>query len=140
VELQGLLEPIAVTLSPRQEENLRNGMGTLTKFGFEIDHFGSRTYLVRSMPAVVRAADPARLVMELVDTLTAGQDAPAWENRIAQSVACHGAIKAGQPLSHEEMRELIRELEHTRRPYTCPHGRPAIIHMNSRQLERQFGR
>jgi DNA mismatch repair protein MutL len=95
---------------------------------------------VRAVPAVVKRADPTRLLAELVDGLTGGGTSPSWEEKISQSLACHGAVKAGDALTHEEMRELVRELEMTRRPYTCPHGRPAIVHMDSRQLEKQFGR
>jgi len=140
VEVQGLLEPAAVNLSPRQEELLRNGAETLRRFGFDIEPFGPRSWLVRAVPVVIRHADPTAVVSELVDSLSAGRAIPAWEERIAQSLACHGAVKAGDPLSHEEMRGLVRELETTRRPYTCPHGRPAIVHIDSKQLAKQFGR
>ncbi|MEW6141570.1 MAG: DNA mismatch repair endonuclease MutL [Chloroflexota bacterium] len=140
VEVQGLLEPATVNLSPRQEELLKNGVETLRRFGFDIEPFGPRSFLVRAVPGVVRRADPTAVISELVDGLSAGETSPAWEERISQSLACHGAIKAGDPLSHEEMRGLVRELEMTRRPYTCPHGRPAIVHMDSRQLAKQFGR
>jgi DNA mismatch repair protein MutL len=140
VEVQGLLEPATVNLSPRQDELLRNGAAVLKSFGFDIEPFGPRSCLVRAVPAVVKRADPTRLLAELVDGLTGGGTSPSWEEKISQSLACHGAVKAGDALTHEEMRELVRELEMTRRPYTCPHGRPAIVHMDSRQLEKQFGR
>ncbi len=113
---------------------------TLARFGFAIEPFGPRTCLVRTVPAVARSADPAATLLELLDTLAGGTASPEWETRIEEGLACHGAIKAGQPLSHDEMREVVRLLEQTRRPYTCPHGRPAIVHMDSRQLQRQFGR
>jgi len=140
VEVQGLLEPVTVSLSPRQEELLKNNVETLKRFGFDIEPFGSRCWLVRSVPEVVRRADPTAVVSELADGLGDGDTAPSWEERIARSLACHGAIKAGDTLSHEEMRQLVRELEMARRPYTCPHGRPAIVHIDSRQLAKQFGR
>ncbi|MDO8635622.1 MAG: hypothetical protein Q7R34_05160, partial [Dehalococcoidia bacterium] len=56
------------------------------------------------------------------------------------SLACHGAVKAGQVLSHEEMRELIRLLEKAAMPRTCPHGRPTMVHLSASQLEKEFGR
>jgi len=55
-------------------------------------------------------------------------------------MACHSAVKAGQILSNDEMRELIRQLEQTATPHTCPHGRPTVIHLSSQQLEKEFGR
>lgn len=140
VEVQGLLGPATVTLSPRQEELFKNSIEMLKQLGFDIEPFGPRSYLIRAVPAVVRHADPTAVVTELVDSLSTGDVGPAWEERASQSLACHGAIKAGDPLSQEEMRVLVRELELTRRPYTCPHGRPAIVHINSKQLAKQFGR
>jgi DNA mismatch repair protein MutL len=61
-------------------------------------------------------------------------------DRVAMSLACHGAIRAGQTLSQEEMRELVRLLEASEAPHTCPHGRPTMIHMTAEALARQFGR
>jgi DNA mismatch repair protein MutL len=140
VETQGLLEPAAVPLNPKQEEALARGGETLARFGFAIEPFGPRTCLVRTVPAVARSADPAATLLELLDSLVGGTASPEWETRIEEGLACHGAIKAGQALSHDEMRELVRQLEQTHRPYTCPHGRPAIVHLDSKQLARQFGR
>ena len=62
------------------------------------------------------------------------------EEKLAQSLACHSAVKAGDSLTGEEMRELIRQLEQTTQPKTCPHGRPTMIHLSSQQLQREFGR
>ncbi len=56
------------------------------------------------------------------------------------SIACHGAIKAGQSLSDDEMMSLVRQLEQTANPHTCPHGRPTVIKLSATQLEREFGR
>ena len=64
----------------------------------------------------------------------------SWEERAAYSVACHGSIRAGKTLVHEEMLELIRQLEACQQPNTCPHGRPTMIQLSLSQLEREFGR
>jgi len=76
----------------------------------------------------------------LLDNLTSRENSSPWEERIAQSLACHSAIKAGQQLSNDEMRELIKQLEEAQQPRTCPHGRPTMIHLSSHQLEKEFGR
>jgi DNA mismatch repair protein MutL len=62
------------------------------------------------------------------------------EEKIVASIACHGAIKAGQTLTEDEMRMLVRQLEQTTNPHTCPHGRPTVIKLSAAQLEREFGR
>ncbi len=61
-------------------------------------------------------------------------------DRVAMSLACHGAIRAGKTLTQEEMRELVTQLEGSEAPNTCPHGRPTMIHMSAELLARQFGR
>ena len=61
-------------------------------------------------------------------------------DRVAMSLACHGAIQAGKTLSNEEMRDLVRQLEETASPNTCPHGRPTMVHMSGDLLAREFGR
>jgi DNA mismatch repair protein MutL len=140
VELQGLLEPLTVELSPRQEEILRNRQELLAEFGLNMEHFGGRSYLLRAVPAVMKGGDLAEAVRALLDSLASGEDRLRREERIAYSIACHGAVKAGDPLTPEEMRELIRQLEDTQQPMSCPHGRPTMIHLSSRQLEKEFGR
>jgi len=140
VEVQGLLQPITIEFSPREEETLRVSKEFLAEFGFAIEPFGNRSYLIRAIPALVARANIIEIVSALLDSLTSKESLNPWEEKIAQSLACHGAIRAGQQLSNEEMRELIKQLEQTKQPRTCPHGRPTMIHLNSHQLEKEFGR
>jgi DNA mismatch repair protein MutL len=140
VDVQPLLEPLAVELSLKQEETLRTGGELLAQFGFGIEPFGDRTYLVRAVPAMLAGKGIADAVKEALDSL---DDEAAGANegeRIARSVACHGSVRAGQVLSLDEMRELIRQLEKSTSPRTCPHGRPTMIHLSAGLLEREFGR
>jgi DNA mismatch repair protein MutL len=140
VEIQGLLEPLTLELTPKQEEVLKTKGELLSDFGFTLEHFGGRSYLLKAVPAVAVDGDLAAAVTEMLDSI-AGEAEPAKrDEKIAQSVACHSAVKAGHTLSAEEMRELIKQLEQTRQPRTCPHGRPTMIHLSSHQLEKEFGR
>ena len=139
IEVQGLLEPVPFEVSPRQDEVLKTGYRQLTESGFSLEPFGERTYLVRAIPALLDQKDWPGMVRELLDTATEGEGSN-WGEDIAVSLACHSAVRAGQALSDEEMRELIRQLEQAKMPRTCPHGRPTVIHLSSRQLERDFGR
>jgi DNA mismatch repair protein MutL len=140
IEVQGLLEPLNVELSPKQEEVLKTKGELLGEFGFNLEPFGVRSYLLRAVPAIIKEGSPAEAVTTLLDSLAAEGERSKREENIAQSLACHSAIKAGQPLNAEEMRELIKQLEQTNQPRTCPHGRPTMIHLSSRQLEKEFGR
>jgi DNA mismatch repair protein MutL len=109
----------------------------LAGFGFELEPFGNNTYLVRAAPAGLDVKGCLATIRELLDSPPEGK---SWTERIAVSIACHGAVKAGQVLSDSEMRELVRELEQTSTPHTCPHGRPTMIHLNLSQLEKDFKR
>ncbi|MCL0088566.1 DNA mismatch repair protein MutL, partial [Dehalococcoidia bacterium] len=83
--------------------------------------------------------DITRVLAEILDSLGGLQESE-WQESIAVSLACHGAIPAGQSLSLQEMEELVHQLEQTQSPRTCPHGRPTMIHLSASQLEREFGR
>ena len=140
VEVQGLLEPLTMELSPTEEETLKSKKEALTEFGFTIEPFGIRSCLIRAVPALITKANIIEAVSTLLDNLANKQNPTPWEEKIAESLACHSAIRAGQQLSNEEMRELIRQLEQAHQPRTCPHGRPTMIHLSLHQLEKEFGR
>jgi len=140
VEVQGLLQPITIEFSPREEETLKASKEFLAEFGFAIEPFGDRSYLIRTIPALMARANIIEIITALLDSLASKESLNPWEEKIAQSLACHGAIRAGQQLDNEEMRELIKQLEQTKQPRACPHGRPTMIHLSSHQLEKEFGR
>ena len=138
VEVQGLLEPATLEVSPKQDEVLKSHYQDLADFGFSMEPFGTRTYLVRAVPRWLNSADWAGALRELLDS---GEDKGDWVEKVAIAIACHsGAVRAGQMLSHDEMRELVRQLERAALPHTCPHGRPTVIQLSSGQLRREFGR
>jgi DNA mismatch repair protein MutL len=140
IEVQGLLEPINLELSPKQEEVLKKKAELLGDFGFSLEPFGARSYLLRAVPAIMREGNLAEAISTLLDSIAIEEEPSKRDEKIAQSVACHSAVKAGHSLNPEEMRELIKQLEQTKQPRTCPHGRPTMIHLSSRQLEKEFGR
>jgi DNA mismatch repair protein MutL len=135
-----LLQPATIEFSPREEETLKASREFLTEFGFAIEPFGNRSYLIRAIPALVARANTIEIVSALLEALAGTVGLNRWEEKIAQSLACHGAIRAGQQLTSEEMTELAKQLEQTRQPRACPHGRPTMIHFSSHQLEKEFGR
>ncbi|MBA7661393.1 DNA mismatch repair protein MutL [subsurface metagenome] len=137
IEVQGLLEPATFEVSLQQEEVLKSHYKDLAEFGFSIEPFGEKTFLVRAVPALLSGKDWAGMVRELSDS---GGDGGDWVEKIAISIACHSAVKAGQVLADDEMRELVRQLEQVAIPHTCPHGRPTMIHLNLGQLGKEFGR
>jgi DNA mismatch repair protein MutL len=139
VEVQGLLEPVPFEVTPQQDEALRAGYRQLSDSGFSIEPFGDRTYLVRAIPALLDRKGWADMVRELLDNAIEGK-VTDWADGIAITLACHSAVRAGKVLSHDEMRGLLQQLEQSEMPRTCPHGRPTVLHLSSRQLEREFRR
>jgi DNA mismatch repair protein MutL len=139
IEVQGLLEPVTIEVSPGQNEVLKSHYAGLKEFGFTIEPFGERTFLVRAVPALLNDKDWSAVLRELMDLL-GGEGKGDWQESLAISMACHGAVRAGQALTDDEMRELLRQLEQVTSPRTCPHGRPTMIHLSSDQLKREFGR
>ncbi len=140
VEVQGLLEPATVELSLHQEAVWRESADELAGLGFTLEPFGGRTYLLRSVPAVLAGREAGRTLLELLDLLGRDDGPSDRSERVAASLACHAAVRAGQSLSAEEMRELIQSLEKCDLPRTCPHGRPTMIHVSADALAKQFGR
>lgn len=140
VEVQGSLEPITIELNPREEEILRANKDMLAQFGFDIEPFGDKSYLIRTIPALATRANLDEVMSAVLSDLDSKDEVTSWEEKIAQSLACHSAIRAGQQLSNEEMLALIRQLEQANQPRTCPHGRPTMIQLTSYQLEKEFGR
>ncbi len=140
VDAQGLLEPVTVELTPRQRALLSEMAAELSEQGFALESFGEDAYLVRSVPAVLKDKDVAATVIEFVDVLAREEATDNRRQRVAMSLACHAAIRAGQSLSQEEMRELLRQLEATENPRHCPHGRPTMIHISADSLAREFRR
>jgi DNA mismatch repair protein MutL len=137
---QGLLEPVPVELSAAQQALVQEMAEALEGQGFSLEPFGERTYLVRAVPAVLKEKDVAQAVLEFLDILGREDAIADRRERVATSLACHNAIRAGQTLSGEEMRELLHQLEETEMPRTCPHGRPTMIHLSADALARQFRR
>ncbi|MFH1087140.1 MAG: DNA mismatch repair endonuclease MutL [Chloroflexota bacterium] len=139
LESQALLEPVTIEVSAMQDKVLRDNAPLLTQFGFLLEVFGAGSYLIRGVPAVLHSADPADTLREVMDAL-AGNKSPEITHAVASSMACHGAVRAGQRLSGEEMSELLIRLEKAEHPHICPHGRPAVVYVGVRELEKHFSR
>jgi DNA mismatch repair protein MutL len=138
-ETQGLLEPVTMDFTPTESAILSGLLATLTALGFSLEPFGGHTYLLRAVPSTMELTDVASQVRDIVQDLSQGPRTDL-SNRALEAVACHGAVRAGKQLTHEEMRALVRQLEQTSQPRTCPHGRPTVLHFSQVQLEKLFSR
>jgi DNA mismatch repair protein MutL len=140
---QRLLLPETIEVSVRDAQFLRELMPTLNRLGVGLSEFGERTFLLDGLPPFVKASEPRRFVLELIDQLrAAGQGVNAvrlGEDVIAKTV-CRHAVKANDALAGAELENLINDLRTCDMPYTCPHGRPTILEMSFRELDKKFGR
>jgi DNA mismatch repair protein MutL len=140
---QRLLLPETIELPPRDAQFVREQLPALTRLGVGLSEFGERTFLLDALPPFVHAAHPRQFVFDLLDELkAAGQDVNALrlgEQTIAKTV-CRHAVKAHDPLAGPELEQLLQDLRQCAMPYTCPHGRPTLIEMSFRELEKKFGR
>jgi DNA mismatch repair protein MutL len=140
VTSQTLLEPALVELTPKQMEAIDVNADLLSRAGFDLEPFGPGACLVRSLPSAGAKTKVGELVTEVLTELENLAEPEAARERALAALACKAAVKAGASLDVEEMRELVAQLEGTKRPATCPHGRPTMIHLSHSQLEREFGR
>ncbi|MBT8477279.1 MAG: DNA mismatch repair endonuclease MutL, partial [Gemmatimonadetes bacterium] len=143
-ESQRLLFPLTLRLAPAEFAAVEELGGLLRAVGFEVDAFGDRTVIVHAAPNPHPYFDAEACFRDMVAELTHGSDlvnsARNQHERIAKSMACKGAIKAGQPLSRAEMEELVDRLFATELPSHDVHGRPTILRLTMEELARRFGR
>jgi len=137
---QDLLEPRVVELAPRLAELVEEHLDELARVGLILAPFGSGTVLVRAVPPHLVSGDVVAALTELVEAAEEGGEAFSWLDQALVTLSCHTAIRAGQTLSLDEMRDLVRSLERCDLPHTCPHGRPTLVQMTRAQLEREFAR
>jgi DNA mismatch repair protein MutL len=143
-EAQRLLFPVTLRLSPAEAAAVEELAGLLRRIGFEIEPFGERTFILHASPQPHPRFDAESCLRAMIEELTEGSplvdSARNQHERIAKSMACKGAIKAGQPLSSQEMNELFDRLFATELPGHDVHGRPTIIRLSIEELDRRFRR
>jgi len=142
-ESQQLLVPETFDLTPAQAAVFDDLVPELEKYGFELMRLSGRTVAIRAVPADLPGSEARNMLAELLETVDAEKKSTAREtlrDEIAASLACHAAIKVNMPLAPEKMRWLIDRLLQTSSPTTCPHGRPVILRLKTRDILKGFHR
>jgi DNA mismatch repair protein MutL len=140
---QQLLFPVLVDLSRDQFELFLELGPWLKQLGWEVRPLGAHTVVIQGTPSGLKAERPGQMLQDVLDGVAeeVARDAPPdLSERLARSFACHAAVKAGDDLSQEEMRELLDRLFATSLPHGDPHGRPTFVRMDLEDLHRRFGR
>ncbi|MCD6209811.1 MAG: DNA mismatch repair endonuclease MutL [Methanophagales archaeon] len=141
IEKQALLRPYVPELSPNQLLLLRESEQVLRDMGFDIEPLSDGSYIIRAIPVVFHGMVHEDELMEIIQRLIG--DRSRVEERIKlvfATAACKASIKAGEKLSYESMRAIVEELKKTKIPYTCPHGRPTMIRLSRKDIEKRFKR
>ena len=142
-ESQQLLVPETFDLTPAQAAVFDDLVPELEKYGFELMRLSGRTVAIKAVPADLPGSEARNMLAELLETVDAEKKSSAREtlrDEIAASLACHAAIKVNMPLAPEKMRWLIDRLLQTSSPTTCPHGRPVILRLRTRDILKGFHR
>lgn len=143
VERQILLLPFTVEVSHEASALIEQKLALFASLGFEVEHFGGNSFILRTLPALLKYAEPRRFFLDVVDDLVALgkiKDPGQLNEKMITIMACRGAIKAGAKLKEEEIASLFQSLNETQSPHFCPHGRPTLIKLSLSELERRFKR
>lgn len=142
LEKQQLLVPEPVDLSPSEKAAVLEQRDVLAKLGVDVEPFGGDTVLVSSYPAMLRKARPAEVLMGVLESLTSGRPLAARDlvDELLHMMSCKAAVKAGDPLTPEEIDALLEQRHLATDAHHCPHGRPTALVLTKAELDRQFMR
>ena len=143
LESQRLLAPMVIELSAAQRQAILQQTAVLDRFGLEVAEFGGDSLVLSAVPALLDPREAEAAVRAVAEDLEGAAGASRVEDalrRIAATMACHAAVKANYPLTAEKMRFILAELQRTAYSSVCPHGRPVVLRITRRELEKNFGR
>ena len=142
IESQPFLIPLKLELSLKEGRIVLKNIEQFAKMGLELEHFGGNTFLLRSVPSILVNVDWTNFIHDLMPLLEEERDLTRDKalDKLLTMMACHGAVRAGQRLSHREMAQLLRQLEEAELSTNCPHGRPVLKKFSYGEIEKMFKR
>ena len=138
---QTLLFPETLEFSADEFSVLLDILPNLNKLGFRMQEFGKNTVMVEAIPSEMVWGNEKTIIRDIMDSyLENKKKYSSWQEGLAASYSCHAAVKAGDPLTIQEMQALVNRLFATNHPYYCPHGRPIIVQLSIEELDKRFER
>lgn len=139
---QRISPPIVMTLDARESEMLEKYRPQIEQFGYEVEHFGGKEYMISAIPDNLFNIDMKDLFIEMLDDFSnsTGRQTPDIITEKVASMSCKAAVKGNDKLTLPEINKLIDDLLSLDNPYNCPHGRPTIISMSKYEIEKKFKR
>ncbi|MCG3253435.1 MAG: hypothetical protein KAX09_06270, partial [Candidatus Heimdallarchaeota archaeon] len=144
IQIQELLQPITFQLTKDQIAFMSDYLPQLKKMGIEFEVFGGDTYILRRLPVIMDLlktdADIQNFIDEMKKEVVSLKDVSDRIDLIIKTMACHSVIRSGDPVSVNRIVAILKDLSACQNPFTCPHGRPTIIKISEKSLEKEFGR
>ena len=139
---QSLMIPIVMEFSKKEALKLQESLDMIREFGIEIEPFGTHTFQIQSLPSWMKQGEERDIIEEIIDLVLSNQKVTVAQLRKATAImmSCKGSIKANHRLTTLEAEQLLVDLAKCKNPYNCPHGRPVLVHLSNKDLEKLFKR
>ncbi len=139
---QSLMIPIVMEFSKKEALKLQESLEMIQEFGIEIEPFGTHTFQIQSHPSWIKQGEEKEIIEEIIDLVLSNQKVTVAQLRKATAImmSCKGSIKANHRLTTIEAEQLLVDLAKCKNPYNCPHGRPVLVHLSNKDLEKLFKR
>ncbi|HWP91902.1 MAG TPA: DNA mismatch repair endonuclease MutL [Thermodesulfobacteriota bacterium] len=143
LENQELLIPLTIDLSPQEEMVLSKHKEDLESLGIKLEEFGNGSFVVRSIPSILKNADVEGIMKDVIGELSLLEEERSLDNKVdhlISTMACHSSVRANDWLNREKMIALLEDLDRAEFPHSCPHGRPVAREITFEELEKMFKR
>lgn len=142
-DVQSLVRPEVIELSPVDRNIVENNFGLLKEMGFSLENFGENSYVLRTVPILINKQQSKEVITDIIDDIAKLSKLDRMQHikeKMLITMACKGSIKAHDKITEPQIKKLIYDLSKCDNPYTCPHGRPTIIKFTIKDLEKKFRR
>lgn len=140
IDMQMLLDPIVVEVSNVDMLKVESNLDLFLKFGFEIELFGNNHIMIRGVPTIFGNPESEKFILQIIDNIEDLKNSYDLKGDKFASMACRAAIKANDKIHTMEMKKLLSQMELCENPFTCPHGRPTIVEISKKEIEKMFKR
>ena len=140
IDMQMLLDPIVIELSSVDMLEVEKNLNLFMKFGFEIEIFGDNHIMVRGVPNIFGVAQSEKFIFQIIDNIGDLESSYDLKMDKIASMSCRAAIKANDKIHFDEINSLLSKMEKCENPYTCPHGRPSMVEISKKEIEKMFKR
>ncbi|MDY3372744.1 MAG: DNA mismatch repair endonuclease MutL [Terrisporobacter othiniensis] len=140
IDMQMLLDPIVLEISNIDMLKVESNLDLFLNFGFEIELFGNNHIMIRGVPTIFGNPESEKFILQIIDNIDDLKNSYDLKGDKFASMACRAAIKANDKIHTMEMKKLLSQMEVCENPFTCPHGRPTIVEISKKEIEKMFKR